>query len=55
MEKFATEEDKKTLVNFDPVDLGKQVERLQQEINALHLQKLGARTDASKLDNKSKK
>ena len=55
MEKYASEEDKKTLANFDPVGLGKQVEGLQKEINALHLQKLGARTDVSKLDNKAKK
>ena len=55
MEKFATEEDKQTLINFNPVDLSKQVENLQKEINSLHLQKIGARVDASKLDNKTKK
>ena len=53
MEKYASEEDKKTLVYFDPVDLTKQVESLQKEINTLHLEKLGARTDVSKLDNKA--
>jgi len=55
MEKFASEEDKQTLINFNPVDLSKQVENLQKEINSLHLQKIGARVDASKLDNKTKK
>lgn len=55
MEKYASEEDKKTLVYFDPIDLTKQVESLQKEINTLHLQKLGARTDVSKLENKAKK
>jgi hypothetical protein len=55
MEKFASEEDKQTLINFNPIDLSKQVENLQKEINSLHLQKIGARVDASKLDNKTKK
>ena len=55
MEKFASEEDKQTLINFNPVDLSRQVENLQKEINSLHLQKIGARVDASKLDNKTKK
>ena len=55
MEKFASEEDKQTLINFNPVDLSKQVENLQKEINSLHLQKIGARVDASKLDNKTRK
>jgi dynactin-2 len=56
MEKFAKEEDKLTLINFDPVELSKQVDVLQKEINALHLQKIGAKSfDVSMLDNKAKK
>ena len=55
MEKFAKEEDKQTLINFDPVELSKQVEHLQKEINVLHLQKIGAKIDSSKLDNKARK
>ena len=55
MEKFAKDEDKKTLINFDPVDLSKQVDNLQKEINVLHLQKIGAKIDVTKLDNKAKK
>jgi hypothetical protein len=55
MEKYAKDEDKQTLINFDPVDLSQQVETLQKEINALHLQKIGAKIDITKLDNKAKK
>ena len=55
MEKFANEEDKQTLINFNPVDLSKKVESLQKEINSLHLQKIGAKVDLSKLDNKTRK
>ena len=55
MEKLAKEEDKQTLISFDPVELSKQVDILQKEINVLHLQKIGVKTDLSKLDNKAKK
>lgn len=49
------DEEKKKLLNFDPIDLTKQVEGLQKQVKNLHLQSIGAKTDISELDNKTKK
>lgn len=55
MDKFASEEDKKQLINFDPVDLSKQVEELQTKVKTLHLETINAKIDIDKLNNKAKK
>ena len=55
MDQFATEEDKKQLIDFDPIALSKQVEELQNKVKSLHLETIGAKIDIDKLNNKSKR
>lgn len=47
-----SDEEKKIMLNFDPVNLTKHVENLQKDIKNLHLQFIGSTID---LDNKAKK
>ncbi|CAF0838503.1 unnamed protein product [Brachionus calyciflorus] len=49
------DEEKKKMINFDPLELTKQVEVLQKQVKNLHLHSIGAKTDISDLDNKDKK
>lgn len=55
MDKYASEEDKKQLIDFDPINLSKQVEELQGKVKTLHLETIGAKVDIDKLNNKAKK
>lgn len=55
MDQFASEEDKKQLIDFDPINLSKQVEELQSKVKTLHLETIGAKVDINKLNNKAKK
>lgn len=55
MDQFATEEDKKQLIDFDPIALSKQVEELQNKVRTLHLETIGAKIDVDKLNNKAKR
>lgn len=55
MDQFATEEDKKQLIDFDPIALSKQVEDLQNKVKSLHLETIGAKIDIDKLNNKAKR
>lgn len=55
MDQFATEEDKKQLIDFDPIALSKQVEELQNKVKTLHLETIGAKIDIDKLNNKAKR
>lgn len=41
--------------SYDPIELTKQLESLRNQINSSHLQSIGARVNASQLDNKAKK
>lgn len=43
------------MLNFDPINLTKQVEILQKEIKNLHLQSIGNQSDITDLENKAKK
>lgn len=47
-------EDKQAM-NFNPVELAQQVESLQNQVNSLHLEAIGAKSGNSLPDNKSKK
>lgn len=55
MDEFASEEDKKQLIDFDPVNLSKQVDELQAKVKTLHLETIGAKVDVDKLNNKAKR
>jgi hypothetical protein len=55
MDQFASEEDKKQLIDFDPITLSKQVEELQSKVKTLHLETIGAKIDINKLNNKAKR
>lgn len=55
MDQFASEEDKKQLIDFDPIALSKQVEELQNKVKTLHLETIGAKIDIDKLNNKAKR
>ena len=55
MDQFATEEDKKQLIDFDPINLSKQIEDLQIKVNTLHLESIGAKVDVNQLNNNAKK
>lgn len=55
MDKFASEEDKKQLIDFDPINLSRQVDELQNKVKTLHLETIGAKVDINKLNNKAKK
>lgn len=56
MESFTnSDEEKKKILNFDPINLTKQVEVLQKDIKNLHLQSIGNQSDITDLENKAKK
>ncbi len=55
MDQFATEEDKKQLIDFDPINLSRQIEDLQVKVNTLHLESIGAKVDVNQLNNNAKK
>ena len=48
-------EDNIMLNNFNPMELAKQVESLQKQVNLLHLEAIGAKVDPMHTDNKSKR
>lgn len=54
-DKVASENEKLNSLNFNPVELTKEVENLQKQIKSLHLQSIGAKINISDLDNKAKK
>jgi hypothetical protein len=55
MNNYATDEDKNSLVNFNPIDLSKQVEELNLKVKNLHLEAINSRTSVNQLNNKAKK
>jgi len=48
-------EENQMLTIFNPMELAKQVEGLQKQVNLLHLEAIGAKVDPMQADTKSKK
>ncbi len=55
MDKFASDEDKQQQIDFDPINLSKQVEDLNTKVKNLHLEAIAAKCDMNQLNNKAKK
>lgn len=55
MQKEKNDDHTVKLANLQPTELLVEVDKLQKQINSLHLQSIGANEKLSNLDNKSKK